>query len=95
MSISLNFHSNSFHTRQLHSTRILLYYWDGDKHTGFWDDYKGQGEINYKDGTKYKGQWDGDYYRNIKIHGSGILYSVDGQVLNQGNRETFKYKEKE
>ena len=72
-----------------------LYYWDGDKHTGFWDDYKGQGEINYKDGTKYKGQWDGDYYRNIKIHGSGILYSVDGQVLNQGNRETFKYKEKE
>ena len=38
------------------------FYKYGDKYTGQWDGYKGQGEINYKDGTKYKGQWESDYY---------------------------------
>ena len=79
MDESANPQAHFFNTRQLHSTRILLYK-DGDKYTGIWDGWKGQGEINYKDGTKYIGHW--DYY--TKRHGLGTLYSADGQVLNQG-----------
>ena len=78
----------------MHPTRILLYTTDGDKYTGQWDDGKGQGEVNYKDGNKYTGQWDG-YYRNIKRHGLGTLYSADGQVLNQGKWEKDQYMGKE
>ena len=66
-------------------------YKDGDKYTGIWDGWKGQGEINYKDGTKYIGHW--DYY--TKRHGLGTLYSADGQVLNQGKWDWDKYKGKE
>ena len=79
----------------MHSTHILLYTTDGDKCTGQWvNDYKGKGEINYKDGKKYKGKWDAYYYRGIKRHGLGTLYSADGQVLNQGNWEYNEYKGK-
>ena len=77
----------------MHSTRILLYQ-HGDKYTGIWNKWEGQGEINYKDGKKYKGQWDGDY-KGIKRHGLGTLYSADGQVLNQGKWEEDEYKGKE
>ena len=78
----------------MHSTRILLYTKDGHKYTGQWNGWKGQGEINYKDGKKYKGQWDGDYYKCIKRHGLGTLYSADGQVLNQGKWYKDEYKGK-
>ena len=82
---------NYFNTHQLHSTRILLYTKNGDKYTGIWvSDWEGQGEINYKDGTKYKGHWDG-----FKRHGLGTLYSADGQVLNQGKWEWDEYQGKE
>ena len=70
--------SNYFNTHQFHSILILLYYF-GDKYTGQWDGGKGQGEINYKDGTKYAGEW-----YDQKRDGLGTLYSADGQVLNQG-----------
>ena len=79
----------------MHSTRILLYTKDGDKYTGIWNRYKGQGEVNYKDGKKYQGQWDGDYYEGIKRDGLGTLYSADGQVLNQGKWVKDEYKGKE
>ena len=80
----------------MHSTRILLYKPNGDKYTGQWDnDYKGKGEINYKDWTKYTGQWDKDNYYSIKRHGVGTLYSADGQVLNQGKWEWDEYEGKE
>ena len=69
------------------------YYFYGDKYTGQWDDEKGQGQINYKDGTKYKGQW--DYYVGLKRHGLGTLFSADGQVLNQGKWDKGKYVGKE
>ena len=85
----LTWHS-LFSIHQSHSTRILLYTKDGDKYTGIWDGYTGQGEVNYKDGKKYTGQWD---YK--KRHGVGTLYSADGQVLNQGKWEEDKYKGKE
>ena len=80
----------------MHSTRILLYQ-DGDKYTGIWNGWKGQGEINYKDGKKYKGHWDEDSNDNWKLkrHGVGTLYSADGQVLNQGKWEKDEYKGKE
>ena len=83
----------TFNTRQLHSTRILLYTEDGDKYTGIWDGWKGKGEVNYKDGKKYKGYWDHD--GSFKRHGLGTLYSADGHVLNQGKWEWDKYKGKE
>ena len=92
---SANPQAHFFNTRQLHSTRILLYTEDGDKCTGIWDNYKGQGEVSYKDGKKYKGYWDGDYFEGIKRHGLGTLYSADGQVLNQGKWDKDKYKGKE
>ena len=81
----------------MHSTRILLYTEDGDKYTGIWDDWKGQGEVNYKDGNKYTGQWDVDKedYWKLKRHGVGTLYSSDGQALNQGKWEKDEYKGKE
>ena len=80
----------------MHSTRILLYDRFGDKYTGIWDDWKGQGEVNYDDGKKYIGEWDIDW-SNVKLkrHGLGTLYSADGQVLNQGKWERDKYKGKE
>ena len=72
---------------------------NGDKYTGQWDgQYKGQGEINYKDGTKYTGQWDRDYRGDdydSKRHGVGTLYTIDGQVLNQGKWEYNEYKGKQ
>ena len=74
MDESTNPKAHFFNTRQLHSTRILLYR-DGHKYTGQFDGSKGQGEINYKDGKKYQGHWDG-----YKRHGLGTLYSADGQV---------------
>ena len=61
-----------------------------NKYTGQWSSYKGQGEINYKDGTKYTGHWD-CYMR----HGLGTLYSSKGKVLKQGNWENDKYVGKE
>ena len=83
----------------MHSTRILLYTEDGDKYTGIWDNYKGQGEVNYKDGKKYKGYWEllkGEYSNyEFMRHGVGTLYSADGQVLNQGKWEKNEYKDKE
>ena len=89
----------NFNTRQLHSTRILLYTEDGDKYTGIWDDWKGQGETNYKDGTKYKGYWKllkgGDSKYEFMRHGVGTLYSSDGQVLNKGKWDKDEYKGKE
>ena len=89
-----------FNTSQLHSTRILLYTEDGDKYTGIWvNKYKGQGEINYKDGKKYKGYWEllkgGDSKYEYMRHGVGTLYSADGQVLNQGKWDRDKYEGKE
>ena len=65
-------------------------YWNGNKYTGQWDDWEGQGEINYKDRTKYTGQWD-----SLQRHGLGTLYSADGQVLNQGKWEKDQYMGKE
>ena len=86
----------TFNTRKLHSTRILLYTKDGDKYTGIWDGWKGQGEVNYKDGKKYIGHWDYDYDNDsLKRHGLGTLYSADGQVLNKGKWEWDEYKGKE
>ena len=84
---------NYFSISQLHSILILLYRENGDKCTGQWHDWEGQGEINYKDGTKYIGQWDG--YGDSKRYGVGTLYSADGQVLNQGKWENDKYMGKE
>ena len=85
-----------FQYQQLHSILIILYETNGDKYTGQWDgNYKGQGEINYKDGTKYTGQWDRDYRGkdyDSKRHGVGTLYTEDGQVLNQGKWEYNEYK---
>ena len=78
----------------MHSTRILLYTEDGHNYTGIWDSYKGQGEIDYKDGKKYKGQWNGSY-KSIKRYGLGTLYSADGQVLNQGKWRRDEYVGKE
>ena len=77
---------------------ILIHlYRDGDKYTGQWDDLKGQGEVSYTDGTKYTGHWDVDINDGYKLkrHGLGTLYSVDGQVLNQGKWENNEYKGKE
>ena len=71
------------------------YYQDGDKYTGQWHDYKGQGEINYTDGTEYTGHWDWFIEGGYKRHGFGTLYSADGQVLNQGKWEKDKYIGKE
>ena len=85
--------SSLFNTRQLHSARILLYKYNGDKYTGIWDGNKGKGEVNYKDGKKYKGYWDWNY--GYKRHGVGTLYSADGQVLNQGIWDKDQYKGKE
>ena len=68
---------------------------NGDKYTGIWKGrYKGQGEINYKDGFNYTGQWvwDKDDGYKLKRHGVGTLYSADGQVLNQGKWEKNEYK---
>ena len=82
----------------MHSTRILLYKYNGDKYTGIWDGWKGQGEINYTDGKKYIGQWDdfgGSSSTDLKRHELGTLYSADGQVLNQGKWDKDKYKGKE
>ena len=87
------FSSNYFNSRQLHSTRILLYTKDGDKYTGIWDGLEGKGEVNYKDGKKYIGQWRAK--SGLKRHGYGTLYSADGQVLNQGKWEWDEYKGKE
>ena len=42
------------------------------------------------DGTKYIGQWNGNY-KDLKRHGLGTLYSVNGQVLNKGKWEKDKY----
>ena len=78
----------------MHSIRVLLYEENGDKYTGIWDDWKGQGEVNYKDGNKYEGYWDRKD-GSFKRHGLGTLYSADGQVLNQGKWEWDKYKGKE
>ena len=74
----------------MHSARILLYTEDGHKYTGQWNGYTGQGEVNYKDGKKYTGEWNG-----LKRNGQGILYSADGQVINQGKWERNEYKGKE
>ena len=87
--------SNYFNIHQLHSTRILLYNDCGFKYTGQWDDYKGQGEINYKNGFKYIGEWDKDDELNIMKNGLGTLYSADGQVLNQGQWFNEEYVGKE
>ena len=92
MDESANPQAHFFNTRQLHSTRILLYYY-GDKYTGIWDGREGQGEVNYKDGKKYEGYW--DWYYGFKKHGVGTLYSADGQVLNQGKWYKDEYKGKE
>ena len=95
---SANPWAHYFSTYQFHSTLILLYTEDGDKYTGIWDNrWKGKGEINYKDGKKYIGQWNSFslFSINLKRHGLGILYSADGQVLNQGNWEKDEYKGKE
>ena len=67
------------------------YRWNGDKYTGKQDGDKGQGKIEYTDGTKYTGHWNRLYER----HGLGTLYSADGQVLNQGKWEEDNYKGKE
>ena len=69
----------------------------GHKYTGIWDGWKGQGEVNYKDGKKYKGHWDdfGGSFIDFKRHGLGTLYSADGQVLNQGKWYMDEYKGKE
>ena len=89
----------NFNTRQLHSTRILLYRKNGGKYTGIWDSYKGQGEVNYTDGKKYKGYWEllkgGDSKYEFMRHGVGTLYSADGQVLNQGKWDKDEYVGKE
>ena len=97
MDESANPLAHFFNTRQLHSTRILLYTYNGDRYTGIWDDWKGQGEVNYKDGKKYKGCWDVDRndYWKLKRHGVGTLYSAYGQVLNQGKWWRNEYKSKE
>ena len=92
-----NLKPNHFNIHLFHSTRILLYEKNGDKYTGIWDDWdKGQGEVNYKDGTKYKGHWEllkgGDSIYEYMRHGIGTLYSADGQVLNQGKWEKNEYK---
>ena len=80
----------------MHSARILLYEYNGDKYTGIWNNWEGQGEINYKDGKKYIGEWDIDWSnKKLKRHGLGTLYSADGQVLNQGKWEKNEYKGKE
>ena len=85
-----------FNINQLYSTRILLYTEDGDKYTGQWTGWAGQGEINYKDGKKYIGQWEYDIKDDkFKRHLRGTLYSADGQVLNQGLWDRDKYVGKE
>ena len=68
---------------------------NGDKYTGQWDDWKGKGEIKYKNGKKYTGHWNGGYSNNFKRHELGILYSADGQVLNQGKWGKVQYVGKE
>ena len=47
-----------FNTRQLHSTRILLYEKNEDMFSED-DGWEWLGEINDKEWTKYTGQWDG------------------------------------
>ena len=70
----------------MHSILFLLYQDNGDKFTGQWvNGNKGQGEINYTDGTKYVGQWEGSDFTDLyKKHGLGTQYSADGQVVIQG-----------
>ena len=97
LSQTSNLKPNHFNIHSFHSTLILLYK-NGDKYTGIWDGYTGQGEINYKDGKKYKGHWkwlEVDYTYEYMRHGVGTLYSAGGQVLNQGKWEKNKYKDKE
>ena len=77
----------------MHSTLILLYHTNGDKYTGIWDDFKGQGDIYYTEGKKYTGQW--NYLCGFKRHGLGILYSADGQILKEGKWERNDYRGKE
>ena len=76
--------ANYLNIHQLHSILILSYTKNGDKYSGQWaDSYKGQGEVNYKVGTRYKGRWEWfeGYY---KRDGLGTLYYADRQVFNQG-----------
>ena len=95
--ISATTKTECFNIRQLYSILILLYKYNGDKYTGQWDGYEGQGEINYTDGTKYIGNWDdcGQISIDLMRHGLGTLYSAEGQVLNLGKWEQNKYKGKE
>ena len=96
MDESANPRARYFNTTKLYSILILLYF-KADKYTGQWDGWKGQGQINYRDGTKYIGQWDdfGESSIDFKRHGLGTLYSAHGQVLNQGKWYRGEYKGKE
>ena len=61
---------------------------NGDKYTGQLDgNYEGQGEINYKDGTKYIWKT-GDCYigefKGGRLNGEGPLYNEDGSRYEGG-----------
>ena len=71
---------------QFNSSLILLYDPKRGKLVGEWDGDAGQGDAYCIDGTKYIGRW----YKYLR-HGSGTLYSEDGQLIVDGKWDKGRY----